>query len=46
MISDVKFLAEHDPVLRKNQKNHARPKIGVKGGKMLKKYFFFLFQHV
>ena len=34
----VKFPADHDPVLRKNRKNHARPKIGVKGRKMLKKW--------
>ena len=38
-----KFPAEHDPTLVKNQKNHTRPKIGVKGGKILKKCFFFCF---
>ena len=37
----VKFFAEHDPVLRKNRKNRARPTTGVKGGKMLKKLISF-----
>ena len=41
-ISHVEFSTEQDPILRKNRKNHARPKIGVKGGKMLKRWIFAL----
>ena len=40
----VKSSAEHDSTLRKNQKNHGKPKIGAKGGKILKKCICFWVQ--
>ena len=40
-MSRLKFSAEHNGILEKNQKNHNKPKTGENGGKICKKLIFF-----